>query len=336
VSQTSRTSGLSAGLTAHLLWGVFPLYFKLLDQAGALEIVAHRIWWACVVCALCLTVRRAWRDVAAVWRRPRLALRLALAGALISLNWLLYVWAVVNDQVVDAALGYFINPLVTVALAIVVLRERLRRAQWLALGCGAVAVAVIVIGYGQFPWVGLGLAVTFSLYSLAKNRVGHQTTPLVGLGFETAAVTPLALAGLIWFQASGQSHFVGHGTWYTVGLIGTGVITAGPLILFAIGAARLPLSTLALLQYVTPLMQFSIGVWLFHEQMPLARWVGFALIWVALGILSFDGLRAARRRRTGDRPEPEERPEPKDRSEPDDQTGTENRPAAGIEPTGPE
>jgi chloramphenicol-sensitive protein RarD len=299
VSQSSRATGLTAGLTAHLLWGVFPLYFKLLDQAGAFEIVAHRVWWACLVCALGVTVKRAWRQVAAVWRRPQLAVRLAVAGALISFNWLLYVWAVVHDQVVDAALGYFINPLVTVALAIVVLRERLRRAQWLALGCGALAVAVIVIGYGQVPWVGLGLAVTFSLYSLAKNRVGGQTTPLVGLGFETAAVTPIALAGLIWFQASGQSHFTGYGAWYTVGLIGTGLITAGPLILFAVGAARLPLSSLALLQYVTPVMQFSIGVWVFGEQMPLARWIGFALIWVALAILSFDGLRAVRRRRVG-------------------------------------
>jgi chloramphenicol-sensitive protein RarD len=288
---------LAAGGAAHLLWAVFPLYFELLDQASAVEVVAHRICWTLVFCLIGVTVRRAWGQARAVWADKKLVARLALAGVLVSVNWLIYVWAILHDQVVDAALGYFINPLVTVGLGLVVLRERLRRLQYVALGVGLLAVVVIVIGYGHFPWVGLGLALSFAAYALMKNRVAAKVAPLVGLGLETFTLAPLALAGIVWLQLDGRGVFLGHGLGYTVGLALTGVVTAVPLLLFAQAAGRIPLATLGLLQYITPTGQFLIGLIWFHEAMPAARWAGFGLIWVALILLSLQGLRSWRAHR---------------------------------------
>jgi chloramphenicol-sensitive protein RarD len=289
---------LLAAVGAHILWGVFPLYFHLIDRAGAFEIVAHRIVWTFVLCLIVWSLFGYWPQVKQVLTQKRLAVRLLLGGVLVSANWLIYVYAVVIGKVVDAALGYFINPLVTVVLAIVFLKERLRRPQIIALSVGLTAVAVIVVGYGQFPWLGLGLALTFGLYSLAKNRIGKQVVPFVSLGVEASALAPFSAVFIVVLEATGQGSFLTVSPAYTWLLVGTGLVTAIPLLLFAVGASRLTLVSLALIQYLTPIMQFLIGVLLLHEQMPPARWAGFILIWVALVILTWDMARSLRRRRS--------------------------------------
>lgn len=288
--------GVLLAVSAYGLWGLFPLYFKLLQAAGPVEIIGHRIVWSFVFCLAGVVLFRQWGQLVEVLRNPRLYLRLAVGGVLVSVNWLVYVWAVVNDHIVDAALGYFVNPLVTVSLAVIVLRERLRTGQKVAVGVGLAAVIVIAVGYGQVPWVSLVLAFSFGTYGLVKNRVGGKVTPLVGLTAETSVLTPLAGGYLMWLQATGHSSLLGHGTVHTVALLAAGAVTAIPLLLFAGAAARIPLSMLGLIQYLTPVLQFSIGVWINHESMPLARWVGFGLVWVALVVLAIDSVRGARAR----------------------------------------
>ena len=292
LEQNSR--GILLGFAACGLWGLYPLYFDRLADSSAWEIAAHRVVWTLLVAVVGITVVRQWGNARAVWANRRVLGTLAAAGAIIALNWTIYVWAVVNDRIVDAALGYFVNPLFTAALAIGVLHERLRTGQIVALGIGAAAVVVLVVGYGEVPWVALGLALTFSAYSLAKNRVGPYAKPLVGLGVETAAVTPAALAFIVWLQATGAGTFFGHGPTHTWLLLLLGVVTAAPLLFFAAAASRVPLSLLGLIQYLTPTLQFIIGVAVNHEVMPLARWIGFGLVWCALAALTWDSVAAAR------------------------------------------
>ena len=289
------TRGLVLAFSAYLLWGAFPFYFKMLAVAGPFEIIGHRVLWTFVFCAAGVLVWRETAHLRDVLRDPKLFWGLSAAGVLVTVNWSIYVWGVLNDHIVDAALGYFINPLFTVALAVFVLRERLRRAQWIAVIVGAAAVVVITIGYGQVPWVALSLAVTFGIYGLVKKQVGGRVSPLVGLTVETLMLTPIALAYLVWLQATGASNFVAHGPGLTVGLALAGAITAIPLLLFASASSRIPLSMMGLIQYLTPTIQFAIGVWVNHEVMPTARWIGFGLVWVALVLLTVDSLRAARR-----------------------------------------
>lgn len=286
--------GLLLAFSAYLIWGAFPLYFKLLGQAGPFEIIGHRIVWTFGFCLVGVFVWREATHLREVVADRRLFWTLTGAGALVTTNWSIYVWGVLNDHIVDAAMGYFINPLVTVTLAVVVLRERLRLAQKLALGVGAAAVLVITLGYGQVPWVALSLAATFGTYSLVKKQVAGKVTPLVGLTVETLLLTPAALAYLVWLQATGASNYLSHGPGLAIGLTLAGAITAVPLLLFAASASRIPLSMMGLIQYLTPLIQFAIGVWVNHEVMPLARWIGFGLIWLALVLLTIDSLRAAR------------------------------------------
>jgi chloramphenicol-sensitive protein RarD len=290
------TKGILLALAAYGLWGAFPFYFMLLGDAGPLEIVGHRVLWSLVFCLIGVIAWRALAELRAVLRSPRLLTGLMVAGVLVSVNWLVYVWGVLNDHIVDTALGYFINPLFTVTLAVLVLRERLRPAQWAAVGIGTAAVIVIAIGYGQVPWVALVLATTFGLYGLAKNRVGGRVSPLVGLTVETGGISPVAFGYLVWLQATGASSFIGHGPGHSLLLVGAGAVTAVPLLLFAGAASRIPLSMMGLIQYVAPVIQFGIGVWVNHEVMPLPRWIGFGLVWVALIILTIDSLRAARNR----------------------------------------
>ena len=294
VSVREGNQGVLAGFAAYGLWGLFPLYFSQLGPAGAWEILAHRVLWTFVFCLIGLTVVRGWAEAAAVLRKPRLAGALAVSGVLVTANWGIYVWAVVNGQVVDAALGYFINPLVTVALAVVVLHERLRPGQIAALAIGAVAVIVLIAGYGQVPWVAIGLALTFGVYSLAKNRIGPHATPLVGLTLETTALTPVSIVFIAWLQITGTGTFTSHGPLHTWLLVLAGVVTALPLLLFAAAARRIPLAMIGLLQYVTPICQFLIGVFIDHEIMPPARWAGFGLIWCALLALTWDTIRSMR------------------------------------------
>lgn len=286
--------GLVLAFAAYLVWGAFPFYFKLLAAAGPWEIIGHRVVWTFVFCLLAVVVWGQFGHLRQVVADRKLFWGLTGAGALVTINWSIYVWGVLNDHVVDAALGYFINPLVTVGLAVVVLKEKLRRPQWIAVGVGALAVVVITIGYGQVPWVALSLAVTFGLYGLAKNRVGGRVAPLVGLTVETALLTPFALAFLIWLQSNGTAHLVSGWPGLTIGLIAAGVVTAVPLVMFAAAASRIPLSMIGLIQYLTPTIQFAFGVWINHEVMPLPRWIGFGLVWVALVVLTVDSIRAAR------------------------------------------
>jgi len=238
---------------------------------------------------------REWGHLRDVIRTPRLFWGLAAAGVLVSVNWLVYVWGVLNDHIVDASLGYFINPLFTVALAVLVLGERLRTAQKVAVGIALVAVVVIAVGFGQFPWVALTLAVTFGLYGLVKKQVGGTVSPLVGLTVETALLSPFALGYLLWLQFTGGSAYLANGPGLTIALTLAGAVTAVPLLMFAAASGRIPLSMMGLIQYLTPCIQFSIGVWFMHEAMPPSRWIGFGLVWVALVLLTIDSLRASRR-----------------------------------------
>lgn len=290
-------TGLLVGTGAYLLWGFLPLYFPLLAPAGQVEIIAHRVVWSLLFCLLLLTVTRSLPSLRPVLASRRTLVALAGAGFLVATNWLVYVHGVLTEHTVDAALGYYINPLATVALAVLTLGERLRRAQWVALGIGAAAVVVITVGVGRLPWIALVLATTFSLYGLLKNRTGRTVGPVTSLTVETAAVAPIALVYLVWLGGHGALSF-GHGSgWHTAGLVTLGVITAVPLLLFGAAARRLPLSVVGLLQYLTPTMQFLIAVLVFREPMPPARWAGFVLVWIALVVFTADGLRAGRPRR---------------------------------------
>ena len=287
-------SGLVLGLSAYLLWGFLPLYFPLLRPAGAVEIIAHRVVWSLIFCLLILAVGGTWATFTAAVRNRRVLATLALAGVLVGTNWLVFVYGVLNGHTVDTALGYYINPLVTVALAVVALGERLRTAQWVALAVGGAAVLVITVGVGRLPWIALALATTFGIYGLIKNRVGRTVPALASLAVETAVLAPVAVAYLAWLSLSGQAAFGAHGGGHMAALISAGVVTAVPLLLFGGAARRLPLSVVGMLQYLAPTLQFVVGLLVFREEMPAARWWGFGLVWAALVLLTADGLRTGR------------------------------------------
>ena len=290
-----RRVGVAAGLGAYGLWGVFPLYFPLLEPAGGLEIVAHRVAWSLLFIALLLTVRRGWSQVRATVADRRALLVLAVAAVLIAVNWLVYVYAVNSGHVVEASLGYFINPLVSVVLGVVVFRERLRRLQWVAVGIAVVAVLVLTVDYGHPPWISLALAVSFGVYGLMKKLVRVDAVP--GLFVETAVVFLPAVAVIGLLTADGSAAFGHEGVGHGLLLVSSGLATAVPLLMFAAATSRVPLSTVGLLQYVTPLMQLSLGVFVFDEPMPPARLAGFAIVWLALAAFTVDTLRQARSNR---------------------------------------
>jgi chloramphenicol-sensitive protein RarD len=286
--------GVALGVTAYGLWGLFPLYWTLLGAAGAMEALAHRMVWSLVVMVGVLWFL-GWRrgtgfaPIAAVLRdRRRLGL-LALAAALIACNWGGYIWGVNNGRVVETALGYFTGPLVSVLIGVLVLGERLRGAQWVAVGLGAVAVVVLAVGYGQVPWVALMLAVSFSVYGLVKKLAGVPAVESVGI--EAALAFLPALGYLCVLHLSGSGTFGTLGVWHTLLLIGTGVVSTAPLLAFGGAAVRIPLSTIGLIQYVAPVLQFAFGVLVFREQMPPERWLGFAIVWLGLIVLTIDGTR---------------------------------------------
>lgn len=254
--------------------------------------IAQRAVWGLAFCLLVLPVARQWGQFVAALRSPRTLAVLCSAAALVGVNWFLFVWGVTHGHVVDASLGYYVNPLVTVLLAVLVLRERLRRAQVWALGIGALAVVVIATGSDGALWLSLGLALTFGGYGLLKNRVGRTVGALPGLAVETAFLTPFAVAYLAWLGPDGS--LPGEGVGYGVLVASLGVVTVVPLLLFSGAARRLPLSVVGLLQYLTPSMQLAIGVLLLDESMSPTRWVGFGLVWVALVVLGVDGVRAVR------------------------------------------
>ena len=287
--------GLTTGIALYLMWGFFPLYFRLLERSGAFEIIAHRVVWSFAFCAILLTIEKGWHRLAALAHDRRSLWGLVLAGHLVLINWTLYVWSVNAGHTLDAAMGYFINPLVSALLGVLVLRERLSPAQWMAFGIGIVAVVVLMVGHSSTPLISLGLAMSFGLYGLVKKVLGVAVKLAVGLIVETLATTPLALVYIGWGVARGKSTFTGS---YSLLLVSAGILTAVPLLMFAFAASRISLTTLGILQYISPLLQFLVGLFLFGEQMPWQRWVGFSLVWVAVVMFSAEGLiRLVRRTR---------------------------------------
>jgi chloramphenicol-sensitive protein RarD len=287
-----RRLGVLSGLGAYALWGLFPLYFPLLEPATGLEIVAHRVLWSLVFVGLLLFAVRRWGHVRAAVADRRTLLVLGGAAVLIAANWLIFVYGVNSGHVVETSLGYFINPLVSVVLGVVGFSERLRPLQWTAVGIAAVAVAVLTVDYGRPPWIALSLALTFGLYGLMKKLVRVEAAP--GLFVETGLVALPAAIALGVLHGAGSGTFVQVGAAHTLLLVSSGAATAIPLLLFAAAARRIPLSTVGLLQYLTPLMQLAIGVFVYDEPMPPARLAGFAIVWLALGVFTVDMLRHAR------------------------------------------
>jgi chloramphenicol-sensitive protein RarD len=287
-----RRRGVLSGLGAYALWGLFPLYFPLLEPATGLEIVAHRVLWSLVFVGLLLFVLRRWSHVRAAVTDRRTLLVLAGAALLIAGNWLVFVYGVNSGHVVETSLGYFINPLVSVLLGVVGFSERLRPLQWTAVGIAAVAVVVLTVDYGRPPWIALTLALTFGLYGLMKKLVKVEAAP--GLFVETALVAVPAIVVLAVLHGSGSGTFGQVTPAHSLLLASSGAATAIPLLLFAAAARRIPLSTVGLLQYLTPLMQLSIGVFVYDEPMPPARLAGFAIVWLALAVFTADMLRHAR------------------------------------------
>ena len=281
---------------AYFLWGFMPLYFLVLAPTGPWEVVSWRVLLSFVFCLLLLTVTRSWPKIIAIVRQPRLLLWTAAAGALIYVNWQVFLIATLTGHVLESSLGYFINPIVTVLLGVLVLRERLRVTQWVALGVAGVAVLVIVVGYGTFPWIALTLAASFGTYGLVKKQIGPAVDAVSGLTLESFWLLPVAIVQLVVVGATTGITMATAGAGHAVLLALAGVVTAVPLLFFAAGARRAPLSVIGLLQFVAPILQFAIGVWL-GEEMPPERWAGFALVWVALIILTADSLRHARRGR---------------------------------------
>nr|WP_235861234.1 EamA family transporter RarD [Tersicoccus phoenicis] len=294
--------GLLNGVAAYGLWGLLPLYFALLGAAGPVEIVANRVAWSVLFCALLLTVMRGWSALWAALTDRRIVGTLTVAALLIAVNWLAFAYAVTTRQAIEGALGYFINPLVSVVLGVLVLHESLRRTQWVAVGVGALAVVVLTIAYGRLPWIALVLAGSFGFYGLVKNRVGGRVDALTSLTVETVVLLPLGLAVMVWLTLAGQATLTADGPAHFWLMAASGVITALPLLCFGGAARRLPLSTVGLLQYLAPVLQFILAVLVLREQMPVDRWVGFSLVWVALLLLIVDAARQIRRRRSRPRP----------------------------------
>ena len=275
------------------MWGLFPLYWTLLEPAGAVEILAHRVLWSLVTVSLVVVVLRRGRDVAAVLRNPRTRWLLLVAAAVISLNWGGYIWGVNNGRVVETSLGYFINPLVTVLMGVVVLGERLRRLQWGAVALAAVAVLVLTVDYGRPPWIALLLAFSFATYGLAKKTAGVDAVE--SLAVETLFIGPVAAAYVGWLVATGASSFGTEGAGHAVLLTTTGIVTVIPLLCFGAAAIRVSMVTIGLLQYIAPILQFALGVLWYDEPMPASRWIGFVLVWIALLVFTWEAVTHRRR-----------------------------------------
>ncbi len=286
-------SGFFYAASAYLMWGALPLYFVALAPAGPYEIVAMRILFSLVFCGILLTALRDWRAFFDLFRSRRTMLFMALAAVFIFINWQTYVVAAVTGHVIEASLGYFINPIVTVLFGVLFLREKLRPLQWAAVGVSVIAVIVLWIGYGSFPIIALILAFSFGLYGLMKNRVGGRVGAISGLTLETLFLAPVATIELVWVAASTGLIFGTAGAGNTTLLVASGIVTAVPLLLFASAARRLPLVYMGLFQYMTPLIQFLVGVIILREPMPPERWAGFFLVWAALVLLTIDMLRRA-------------------------------------------
>jgi chloramphenicol-sensitive protein RarD len=289
------TAGILFGIGAYGLWGLLPLYFFVLMPAGAVEIVANRVVWSLLFCALLITVTRSWGALAGALRNRAVFGSLALAAFLIAVNWLTYTYGVTTGQAVEASLGYFINPLVSVLLGVFVLKEKLRPLQWAAVGIGFVAVGVLTYSYGKLPWIALTLAFSFGLYGFVKKRVGPRVDAVTSLSVETMVLAPFAAVTMVYLAVTGTATLTTQGPGHFWLLLASGVITAVPLLFFGASARRLPMTTIGLLQYFAPLLQFVLALVVFKEAMTLDRWIGFGVVWVALLVLTVDMLRTARK-----------------------------------------
>lgn len=283
--------------SAYFLWGFLPLYFLVLAPTGPWEMVAWRIALSLAFCVILLAVTRGWARLRAIIRQKRLLLWTAVAAALIFVNWQVFIYATLAGHVIEVSLGYFINPIVTVLLGVIVLRERLRLTQWIAIGLAAVAVGVIIVGYGAFPWVALSLAFSFALYGLVKKQIGPAVDAVSGMTLESAWLMPVAVVQLTLVALSSGITLGAVSAEHTVLLLLAGVVTATPLLFFAAGARRVPLTVIGLLQFIAPILQFILGAWFLREAMTLERWIGFTFVWLALIVLTVDSLSFARRGR---------------------------------------
>ena len=284
-------TGLLFGVSAYVLWGAFPLYWPLLEPASALEIVSHRAVWTTVFCIIILAITKSLRATRQTMKRPKVAAKLFLTSILISINWLVYIWATNNGHIVEASLGYYINPLVMIGFGVIILKEKLRALQWAAVGIATIGVLTLTVDYGRLPWIALTLAISWGSYGFVKKQLGLGA--LEGLAIETLIASLPYILYLIFIGQKGSGQF-GHGLGITILLISAGAITAIPLLLFNGSTTRLPLTVIGLLQYITPTIQFSIGVWVRHEAMPTARWIGFLIIWIALTTLAIDLVKSSR------------------------------------------
>jgi chloramphenicol-sensitive protein RarD len=269
----------------------------MLAPAGAWEILAHRILWTVLFCGVVLAIRRDFGWLRSVFGNLRMLGAVTLAGMLLAVNWTIYVAAVVAHHVTEASLGYFLNPIVTVAIGVVVLHEKLRPLQWMAVAIGLAAGIYLTIDFGRPPWIAVGLAFSFALYGLMKKRLGTSLSALESLTSETAVLVPVAIAVLLWAGVSGQSTFTVDSPSHPLLLASAGLVTAAPLLLFGAAARRVPLVTIGLLQFVTPVLQLLCGVLLLGETMQTSRWIGFGIVWIALLVLAFDSIQSVRTRR---------------------------------------
>ncbi len=304
-TRESRTAGVAYAGGAYLLWGVLPLYFLLLVPTGPWEVVAWRVLLSFVFCLVLLTITRGWGAFRAIVRQPKMLGWTALAGGLIYVNWQVFLIGTLSDRIVETSLGYFINPITTVLLGVFVLRERIRRLQWAAILIAAVAVAVIVIGYGEFPWIALSLTASFGIYGLIKKKIGPAVDAVSGLTLESFWLIPVAVAQLIIVGQTPAGITMGaNGGWHAALLAFAGIVTAVPLLMFAAGTRRVGLTVVGMLQFITPVMQFVIGVAFLHEPMPPERWAGFIIVWLAITVFVIDLTLAGRRGRRTDPAEP--------------------------------
>ena len=285
-----NTVGLTFGAGAYLIWGSFPLLIQLSKFASPFETVVWRVVFGFLFAALLVTITKTWDQIVALVKTPKKLLWVAVAAIFIFINWQVYVVAVVTGNVIETSLGYFINPLITVMFAVFLLKEKLRRMQWLALGVGLIAVLVLTVDYGRPPWIAIILALSFGTYSLAKNRVGRNIGALQSFTIESATVLPIAIIQLIVVASLGPVMIL-SGPMEAAVLVGFGIMTAVPLILFGAAASRIPLSMIGFIQYLTPVLQFSVGYFILGEEMPPVRWIGFGLVWVSLVILTSDAIR---------------------------------------------
>jgi chloramphenicol-sensitive protein RarD len=291
-----KTKGIGYGLSAYLIWGSFPLVIAMLSFADPFEIVVWRVIFGFAFGLAVILVTRKFSEYLSVFKQPKQLLWISLAAVVIYINWQVYVYAVADNHVLEASLGYFINPLVTIALATIFLKEKLNVLQWVAVGLGGVAVLILTFNYGQPPVIALTLALSFGIYGLAKNRLGGKVSALNSFTVETTLLLPLGIVQLVVLAGMMQIQFGYAGLAPSLGLAAYGVLTAIPLLLFGAAAKRVPLSYIGFMQYLTPTLQFLIGLLVFQEPMPAARWLGFAMVWFALSILSFDALRQLRNR----------------------------------------